>query len=183
MSKKEKFNFDIAIIILAIMLMAIGLHLQIEKIVDKLEQPYVVERTVNYNYTTVNQFKSTRVNLSCPKPVISSPPQTIIYTSHLQKIISSVCEERGYESDDDYKAPKINKDRWVCEEMSKEGVSRLKNAGYTGFKHTCGWYDNGKVRERHCWAEWKSSSHRMIIEFSKQCIIVPPIYYEYYKSD
>ena len=127
------------------------------------------------------------ISLDCPQPnVITECPNckyecpdcecgecqyvTTIYTSHFQKIITGICEEKKYILDE-----------WDCSDMTEEGISRLRNAGYKGFRMSCGWYYNqssGKDKERHCWG----TNGNFLIEFTNCMIVQPDDYWRYKKS-
>ena len=127
--------------------------------------------TLKYiNYTT---------NLSCPKPMLSCPePKVVIncpkteceyvtneFTSHFQKVISSVYIEREY----DY-----NDISWNCDEMSDELKDRLRNADYNCITKV-GFYNNGTDRIKHQWIICKD----LIVEATNGEIVHPDEYWRY----
>lgn len=64
-----------------------------------------------------------------------------IYTSHLQEVISNLCEDLGPNPDED------------CQPRSTEMVRRLRMAGYQNLRVRCGFYKGETEKTRHCWVD------------------------------
>lgn len=109
----------------------------------------------------------------CPQPPDCSCPDPVTinqqHASHFEKVVSSVCEERPYDFDDLL---------WNCDDMCIEGVDRLKNSGYPGWRCVIGEYypqGNKTAVGLHAWAQ----NGKMIVDFSS-CRIITPQEYGWY---
>lgn len=166
-------------------------------IVVSLNQKLIFQITKKPKYDNINlTCLPSNISMTCPESVvyldcpaynytcsdcncnddISYVIKDYSYTSHLQRVISSVYLERNH----------AGIEKWDCDDMAEETADRINNAygNILNCKVKLGYYyleNNLSLKDGHAWVECKTKLGKALIIESTNGKIIPPEEYEWYR--